>query len=179
MHADVSAGRRIWGARAAGGVRTGRLTVLEKDGEILRRVERKVLDPHTGVVHDQPRLAGQPTGKTPPAAAAASNSSNAFRKQAGPPLARTHGSAPLALRVRRPVCAPIEEQIWARGCGQCGTAWRPIDEPVRGKLDAILEDERRRDERMELFINLIKTKILLILLWRMNPRGTVNSSRGS
>jgi len=101
MHADVSAGRRIWGARAAGGVRTGRLTVLEKDGEILRRVERKVLDPHTGVVHDQPRLAGQPTGKTPPAAAAASNSSNAFRKQAGPPLARTHGSAPLALRVRR------------------------------------------------------------------------------
>jgi len=37
MHADVSASRRVWGARAAGGVRTGRRTVLEKDGEILRR----------------------------------------------------------------------------------------------------------------------------------------------
>ena len=65
MHADVGAGRHIWGqARVAGGDRTDGGTVLEKDDEILRRVERKVLDPHAEVVHDQPRLA-RPAARQP------------------------------------------------------------------------------------------------------------------
>ena len=54
MHTDVSASRRVRG-RAAD--RTYGGTVLEEDDEVLRRVERKVLDPHAEVVHDQPRLA--------------------------------------------------------------------------------------------------------------------------
>jgi len=51
MHADVSAGRSVWGARAAGDW-TGGGTVFEEDDEILRGVEGKVLEPHTEVVHD-------------------------------------------------------------------------------------------------------------------------------
>ena len=46
MHADVSAGRSVWGAPATSDG-TGGGTVLEEDDEILRGVEGKVLDPHT------------------------------------------------------------------------------------------------------------------------------------
>ena len=42
--------------------------MLEED-EFLRRVERKVLDPHTEVFHDQPFLTRHEAAKTSPAAA--------------------------------------------------------------------------------------------------------------
>jgi hypothetical protein len=51
MHADVSAGRSVWGARTSG-YGTNRGTMLEEDDETLRGVEGKVFDPHTEVVHD-------------------------------------------------------------------------------------------------------------------------------
>ena len=60
MHADVRAGRNIWRTCTAGDGTGGR-TVLEENDEILRRVERKVLDPHAEVVHDQSFLARHAT----------------------------------------------------------------------------------------------------------------------
>ena len=88
----------MWGARAAGD-RTGGGTVLEDD-ETLHRVQRKVLDLDTEVVHDQPRLAGhatrQPRRHQSPRR---TEFLQRFREQS-PPLVRTHGSAPLALQMR-------------------------------------------------------------------------------
>jgi len=64
MHADVGAGSlrvrvrgRARAGAAAGTDRTRGGTMLEEDDEILRGIERKVLDAHAEVVHDQPRLA--------------------------------------------------------------------------------------------------------------------------
>jgi len=61
MHADVCAGGlRVRGRAHAGAAGTDRArggTMLEEDDEILRGIERKVLDAHAEVVHDQPRLA--------------------------------------------------------------------------------------------------------------------------
>ena len=58
MHADVCAGGlRVRGTHVARTDRTRGGTVLEEDDEVLRGVERKVLDAHAEVVHDQPRLA--------------------------------------------------------------------------------------------------------------------------
>ena len=62
VHANVRSGRR----RAGRGDRADSRTMLEEDDEVLRRVERKVLDAHAEVVHDEPRLprgvARQPRG---------------------------------------------------------------------------------------------------------------------
>jgi len=56
LHIRIQVRARTGGARAGvGGDRTCGGTVLEDD-EILCGVERKVLDAHAEVVHDQPRL---------------------------------------------------------------------------------------------------------------------------
>ena len=61
MHADVCAGGlRVRGRARAGAASVDRArggTMFEEDDEILRGVERKVLDAHAEDVHDQPHLA--------------------------------------------------------------------------------------------------------------------------
>jgi hypothetical protein len=44
-----------------------------------------------------------------------------------------------------PGCAPLEEEIEARGGGGGGSAGRAVDEAVKGELDAVLEGEGGRD----------------------------------
>jgi hypothetical protein len=65
VHANVRSGCR----RAGRGNRVDSRTMLEKNDEVLCRVERKVLDAHAEVVHDEPRLARgvarQPRGDQP------------------------------------------------------------------------------------------------------------------
>ena len=69
MNADVRARLRVRRASAASDGADSR-TMFEEDDEILRGVERKVLDPHAEVVHDEPRLrreaARQPRRDQPP-----------------------------------------------------------------------------------------------------------------
>jgi len=111
----------------------------------LRGVEGKVLDPHTEVVHDEPCLihhaARQPRRHQPPRRPGFLHS---FGEQAPYQLVRMAGSrqrygcAPPGAQ-GLPGCASLEEQIEARGCGRCGSACGPIDEPIRGKFDTVLE----------------------------------------
>ena len=55
MYADVPPTRRARRTSAANNGADSRL-MFEEDDEVLRRVERKVLDAHTEVVHDESRL---------------------------------------------------------------------------------------------------------------------------
>lgn len=52
MNTNIRAGS---GARASD--RADSWTMLEEDDEILRRIEREILDPHPQIVHDEPLLA--------------------------------------------------------------------------------------------------------------------------
>ena len=96
---------------AAGGDRTCGGTMLEED-DILRRVERKVRTPRSRTTnHFSPATL---LGSQDVTSRRTAPNYQSFREQASP-LARTHGSASVALRMRgapgSPGWAPLEEQM--------------------------------------------------------------------
>jgi hypothetical protein len=164
MHADIHS--------SVGGARSSRATndwptertPLEGNNVVLRRIERKVLNPHAEVVDDEaclaPDAAGQPRSDEAPRRTVLLER---LGEQAPHELVRV---AVTRERHRRaapgaqgsPGRPPLEQQIEPRGRRRCRSAWGPVDEPVGRELDAVLEREGGSDERVELLANLIKSR---------------------
>jgi hypothetical protein len=128
MHTDISGGASF---------RSNSGTMLQKHNEVLRRIERKVLNAHAQVVHPkQPSLAiipGQPRGDQPPRGTP--DVLECFREQPADELVRVaaaredYGGARFGAQ-GAPGCAALEQDLHARCGGRCCAAWVAVDEPV-------------------------------------------------
>ena len=140
--------------------------MLQQHNQILRRVQRKVLDAHAQIVHHEPPLAPPGVPGKPRGDQAARRPRVLQRLGEQPPdelvrvaAPREHdGCAPGGAQ-GSPGGAAREQDVHARGgrgegAAACVWAW-PVDEPVRGELDAILEREGGGDEGVEPLADLI------------------------
>ena len=160
MYADVHACRRVRRTSAASDGAGSRM-MFEEDDEVLRGVERKVLDAHTEVVHDESRLlrdaARQPRRDQP---SRRPELLQRLREQPSDQLVRMavprQRDGRATPRVQgSPGCTPLEQQIQARGRRRCEPAWGTVYEPIGGEFNAVLEGEGGCDEAMELLANLL------------------------
>lgn len=138
--------------------------MLKQDNKVLRRIERKVFNPHAQIVHDESPLpaaiAGQPRGDEPPRG---TGLLEGFGEQSADELVRVavpcegyRGASVWAQG--SPGGASLEQELHSRGGGGRGPAWQPVHEPVRGEFDAVLEGEGGGNEGVELLGDLVKEK---------------------